>query len=136
MKGAKLFCSFSFAALAMKKLSADRDGRQNFLPLSFCGVGDENFLLIEMGGKTFCFFPFAALPMKELFAGRDEGRTLLCSANAAKRKNDKSQAPHLYHAKAISANAAKRKNDKSQAPHLYHAKAISANAAKGKNDKS
>ena len=83
------------------------------MPFSFCGVADE-----------------------KLSAYRDEGRTMLCSANAAKRKNDKSQAPHLCLAKAISANAAKRKNDKSHAPHLCLAKAISANAAKGKNDKS
>ncbi len=61
---------------------------------------------------------------------------MLCSANAAKRKNDKSQAPHLYLAKVFSANAAKGKNDKSHAPHLYLAKAFRTNAAKAKHAKS
>ena len=50
---------------------------KTFLLLFFCGVGDENFLLIEMGGKTFCFFSFAALSMKKLSADRDEGQNFL-----------------------------------------------------------
>ncbi len=57
MRGMAVSC-FGFAALEVKKLSADRDGEPAFSILCFRGVCDEFFRKIEMGSKTFFAFSF------------------------------------------------------------------------------
>ncbi len=51
---------FGFAALEVKKLSADRDGEPAFSILCFCGICGDFFRKTEMGSKTFLFSAFEA----------------------------------------------------------------------------